>query len=88
MKKAKQTHPARQPGGKRPTATQAADFLEDYVNLIHGQDEPTKLISLRVPANILRSFKTLASQDGRKYQSHIVQLMREWVARQQKRPLR
>jgi uncharacterized protein (DUF4415 family) len=58
---------------------QAMRFLDDARALYRGTDEPTQAISLRVPANVLRSFKTKAKLDGRKYQSVIVALMRKWV---------
>lgn len=84
MRKAKQIHPSRPAGGKRPTPTQAAQFLDDYAKLFYGQDEPSQLISLRVPANVLRTFKALAASKGQRYQPQIVRLMREWITSQQK----
>jgi hypothetical protein len=52
-------------------------FLEDARELQRGVDEPTRAISLRVPANVLRTFQAKAKLDGRKYQSVIVALMRK-----------
>lgn len=79
MKKAKQLL-AKPPAKKnRPTPTQAADFLEDYINMVHGKDEPGQPISIRIPANVLRSFKVVAKSKGLRYQSQIVLLMREWL---------
>ena len=45
--------------------------------LAFGLEEKTIMISLRVPANVLRAFKARAQMDNRKYQSTLVQLMRE-----------
>lgn len=82
MRKGKQQHPMNPPGGRSPSPTQAAEFLEDFRNIVHGQNEPAQLISLRVPANVLRSFKLLAARRGRRYQPHIVQLMRDWILKE------
>ncbi len=60
------------------TPEQTLQFLEDFSNLMHGKDTPTKLISLRVPENILSVFKDKAKKMDLKYQSQIVKLMRDW----------
>lgn len=75
MKKAKQIHKKQ----KKLTPNQVVEFLDNFQNVVHGKDKKTKLISLRVPENILESFKTLSKGKSQKYQSVIVQLMREWV---------
>ncbi len=75
MKKIKQIH---KPSPKM-SPEQVLMFLEDFGQIVHGKDSKTKLISLRVPENILNSFKVKSQQEQRKYQSVIVQLMREWV---------
>lgn len=75
MKKAKQIHKKQ----KKLTPNQVVEFLDNFQNVIHGRDKKTKLISLRVPENILESFKTLAKDKNQKYQSVIVQLMRGWI---------
>ena len=61
------------------TPDQAMRFLEDARTLYRGPDEATRAISIRVPENVLRTFKTKAKADGKKYQSVIVALMRKWV---------
>ena len=76
MKKTKQVN-------KNPTklsSEQAALFVEDFRKVVFGRDEPTTPISLRVPKNILHTFKRLAAENGQKYQSVIVRLMRDWVS--------
>jgi predicted DNA binding CopG/RHH family protein len=75
MKKAKQIHSR----VDKLTPTETVRFLEDFSNMIHGQDQKTKLISLRVPENILNVFKTRAKSEEKKYQTVIIQLMREWA---------
>ncbi len=62
------------------TVDQAMRFLEDTRTLYRGADELTRPISLRVPANVLRAFKTKAGLEGMKYQSVVVALMRKWIA--------
>lgn len=61
---------------RRPTPEEAAIFLEN-IRITHTHvDKPTQMISLRVPANILQAFRTQAKIEGKKYQSVIVDLMR------------
>jgi uncharacterized protein (DUF4415 family) len=55
------------------------EFLEQFSKVILSQDSASKLISIRIPENVLNSFKTLAKLQNRKYQTVMVQLMREWV---------
>ena len=76
MKKALQIHSKNRP---QLTAEETLQFIHDYNETIHGVDKKTKLISLRVPENLLNAFKTKANLDQRQYQSIIVALMRDWV---------
>ncbi len=55
----------------------AIKFLEDVRLMSSSMDEPTVAISLRVPGNILRSIKLKAKADGKKYQSLIVEYLRQ-----------
>ena len=55
------------------------EFLDQFQKLMLGQDSETKLISIRVPENVLHLFRRQAEAQGMKYQSQIVRLMREWV---------
>lgn len=75
MKKAKQIHKP-QP---KLSPEQTIEFLDDYAKLLHNIDKKTKLISLRVPENILSLFKTRAKLSNQKYQTLIVSLMRKWI---------
>ena len=63
-------------------ATQIAKFLEDFQHMIAGIDDKTKMISLRVPENILSAFKFKAERRNLKYQSLIIDLMRKWIQEQ------
>lgn len=55
---------------------EALRFLEDIRIMASEIDEPTVTISLRIPANILRSVKTKAKANGKKYQSLLVEYLR------------
>ncbi len=56
---------------------EALRFLED-IRIMSGEvDEPTKAISIRIPANILRTLRLRAKSEKKKYQSLIVELLRK-----------
>lgn len=63
----------------RITPEEAVQFLEDIRKMSSEIDEPTSLISLRVPGNILRSIKLKAKADGKKYQSLMIEYLRKGV---------
>lgn len=52
-------------------------FIDSFQKMIADKDEPTKLISLRVPANILAALKVKAKAEGKKYQSMIIEMIRK-----------
>lgn len=56
---------------------EALAFIDSYQRMLGVRDEPTQLISLRIPGNILRTLKTTAKLEGKKYQSMIVEMIRE-----------
>jgi predicted DNA binding CopG/RHH family protein len=56
---------------------EALDFLESIRRMQEDKDEPTKLISVRVPENILRALKVKAKFENKKYQSLLIQYLRE-----------
>lgn len=78
-KSAKRSPPRK---SKNATIDEAMRFLEDSRLLFSGNDEATKAISIRVPANVLRAFKTKAKVQEKKYQSVIITLMRKWIGQQ------
>lgn len=61
---------------KRVSPAEALQFLESVRQMAEDKDEPTRLISLRVPENILRTLKAKAKIEEKKYQSLIVQYIR------------
>lgn len=75
MKKSKQFNSR----NDKLTPDQVAEFMESFKQAVTGQDKKSKLISLRVPENILHSFKVLADIHHQKYQTIIVELMRKHI---------
>lgn len=65
---------------KGPSPEQALEFLESFRKMQAGRDEPTRAISLRVPGNILRAYKSLAATEGRSYQKMMIQALRDYIA--------
>lgn len=59
-----------------------ARFLDDFRRL-HGDHSTSKsrLISLKVPEDLLRAFKGKARLEGVRYQTQIKALMRDWLSR-------
>jgi len=59
---------------------QVLQFLEDFREL-QGSSRPvkSKLISIKIPEDLLESFKAKAQNKGRPYQTIIKELMREWL---------
>lgn len=45
--------------------------------LVEDKDEPTVMISLRIPKNILRILKTKAKIENKKYQSLLIETLRK-----------
>ena len=61
------------------TADQVIRFLEDFRNLHAARPTRSKLISLKVPEDLLQAFRQRAELAGVPYQAQIKRLMREWV---------
>lgn len=56
---------------------EAVQFIESMWQIQADRDARTKLISLRIPENILNTLKTKAKLEQKKYQSLIVHYIRE-----------
>lgn len=54
-------------------------YLEDFRRLHGSRPAPSKLISMKVPGDLLEAFKTKARLQGTPYQTQIKALMRAWV---------
>lgn len=65
---------------KQMSTEQIVRFLDDFGKL-HGTNNQTqsKLISLKVPEDLLATFKVKAELTGTRYQTQIKQLMSDWV---------
>lgn len=55
---------------------EAIEFIESFQLMLQDQDEATVAISLRIPTNILRTLKTTAKFQGKKYQSLLIEYIR------------
>ncbi len=65
---------------KKMTSKQIISFLEDFKYLHLGKDkQKSKLISIKIPEIMLKSFKTKAKISGLRYQTQIKVLMEEWL---------
>jgi predicted DNA binding CopG/RHH family protein len=60
------------------TPTQIAQFLDDF-RLVHAGPSKSRLISLKVPENLLSAFKSKSEMSGIRYQTQIKELMQAWL---------
>lgn len=69
---------------RKMTPDQIIAFVEDFRRM-HGGPPRTatpaksRLISLKVPEDLLEAFRTKARLNGRPYQSQIKDLMKQWL---------
>jgi uncharacterized protein (DUF4415 family) len=69
---------------RQMTPDQIIRFLEDFRRL-HGASTPetdrirSRLISIKVPEDLLEAFKTRSRMEGRPYQTQIKALMKAWL---------
>ncbi len=61
------------------TPDQIIEFLDDFRRLHGGVTDRSKLISMKVPENLLAAFKAKARLSGMPYQTKIKLLMKNWV---------
>lgn len=56
-------------------------FLEDF-RCFHSEGTPqeSRSISIRIPKNLLSTFRTKSKIEGMHYQTQIKKLMEEWLA--------
>lgn len=76
---------------RQMTPDQIIRFLEDFRRLNAGRGEgfapaKSRLISLKVPGDLLDAFRTKARLAGRPYQTQIKLLMKAWLTGQSTRP--
>lgn len=61
------------------TPDQVIQFLEDFRQLHGPRHAASKLISMKVPEDLLSAFKTKAKLANTPYQAQIKVLMKRWV---------
>ena len=61
------------------TPDQIVGFLDDFRRLHGSRPAPSKLISMKVPTDLLRAFRAKAELAGTPYQTQIKKLMKAWV---------
>jgi uncharacterized protein (DUF4415 family) len=65
---------------KQLSAGQIVKYLEDFRLINMPRKKPvSKLISIKIEADLLEAFKTKARLDGVPYQSRIKTIMRDWL---------
>jgi len=60
------------------TPKQVLEFLESYRLLQVGEDT-SRLISIKIPENLLAAFRQRCDLEGVKYQTQIKTLMKQWL---------
>jgi len=66
------------------TPDQIIRFLDDFRKLHAAETRSrSKLISIKIPENLLSAFKARASLAGTPYQTQIKTLMKAWVLQQE-----
>ncbi len=58
---------------------QIVKFLDDFRRLHGARVAPSKLISMKVPTDLLAAFKAKAALANTRYQTQIKELMKAWV---------
>jgi len=56
-----------------------ARFLEDFRRLHGGRKSGSRLISMKVPEELLQAFKAMSRMHGTPYQTKIKELMSDWL---------
>ena len=64
---------------RQMTPDQIIRFLDDFRRLHGSSPAPSKLISMKVPTDLLNAFKAKAALSNVRYQTQIKELMRAWV---------
>ena len=68
---------------KDATPQQIAEFLEQFRLMQGAQLSPStksKLISIKIPQDMLTTFRAKCELEGVKYQTQIKRLMNDWIA--------
>jgi predicted DNA binding CopG/RHH family protein len=66
-------------GCRDMTSDQIIQFLDDFRRLHGSKPAPSRLISIKVPVDLLNTFKTKAAIANTPYQTQIKALMKAWI---------
>ena len=64
---------------RKLNATEIARFLDDFQTINSRNDGDSVLISIRIPQNLLRAFRSKCELNQVAYQRKIKMLMRDWL---------
>lgn len=70
---------------KKPDIKKALMFMEQMRRLRYYKQSPKKLISIRIPENLLFILKNKAEFENKKYQNLIVQAIEEYLFKELKK---
>lgn len=67
---------------RHATPEQILNYLEQFrlMQAPVAKTSPSKLISMKVPENLLNTFRAKCETNGVKYQTQIKVLMKEWLS--------
>jgi len=58
------------------------EFLETFRQLQERKHPSSRLISMKIPEDLLRAFRMKCEMEGVRYQTRIKRLMRDWLSGQ------
>lgn len=65
---------------KQLTPDQIVGFLENFRQIAHaGRKTSSKLISMKIPEDLLAAFRFKSNAEGTPYQTKIKELMAQWI---------
>jgi hypothetical protein len=64
---------------RKLTPDEVLRFLDDFRRMHAARDDPTRLISLKIPESLLRTFRARCQIENLRYQTQIKALMRKWL---------
>ncbi len=71
--------PERLKADRNLSATQIAEFLDNFAKIHFSASEKRKLISIRVPESLLNALKHLSRKNNKPYQTQILGILKDWV---------
>jgi predicted DNA binding CopG/RHH family protein len=65
--------------GRQLSTDQILQFLADFQQLHSRRKARTRLISIKIPEDLLAAFRTKAELEATPYQTQIKKLMQQWL---------